>query len=60
MEDDKMFVAEQRNVGFFLVTSSGKVAIPTNTDVVNLLQVLQQKTPVMLSGGMLAAIPQLK
>ena len=60
MEDDKMFVAQQQNVGFFLITSAGKVAIPTNADVVNLCQILQQKAPVILSPGMIAGIPTLR
>jgi hypothetical protein len=59
VEDDKMFVAEQQNVGFYLVTSSGKVPIPNVTDVGALLGVLEQKAPVILSSHMLELIPSL-
>jgi hypothetical protein len=58
-EDDQMFVAEKQNVGFYLITSSGKVPIPTITDVENLLGVLQQKTPIILSTQLLNEIPNL-
>lgn len=59
VEDDTMFVAEEPSVGFFLVTGSGKVPIPSAGDVAGLLGVLSQPSPVVLSAHMLSLIPDL-